>query len=185
MYSHLRRCESDEDYAQFTLFFLRHRADFNPTFTLADALHHIVGTIDSTHILLVINTQNQVMGWSYYRFIDADGNPDAEGETVFVDSIIIAEELRRSRTFYQGFRDMVQQVARENSHVQSMQFHAETDNAYLNRLYSKFASVIDQTEGFFSSENIYAADFNELYRYFWGNTKIDSSTAKNVTRITE
>ncbi|NME98733.1 GNAT family N-acetyltransferase [Aneurinibacillus aneurinilyticus] len=165
MLAHYRRCESDENYAQFTLFFIRHRTDFNSRFSLYDTLIHVLESIHDSHIILVEDAMNKMIGWCHYRYVTADYQPDPEGEIAFVNSIIVAKEYRSSRLFIQGFRHIVNQITEENSCVKHLQFYAQSDNAYLNRLYSKFASIIGEHEGYHGTENIYSADLDRLLRY--------------------
>ncbi|MFT9849464.1 GNAT family N-acetyltransferase [Aneurinibacillus sp. REN35] len=165
MSAQLRRCVSDEDYAQFTLFFIRHRTDFDRRFSLSDTIFHILESIHDSHIVLIEDTNSNMIGWGHYKYVTPDYQPDPQGEIAFINSVIITKEYRSSRLFFHGFGELVGQIAEENSHVKQLHFYAQIENAYLNRLYSKFASVIGQHEGYHGTENIYAADFKKLVHY--------------------
>lgn len=165
MRAYFRRCESDQDYAQFTLYFIRHRADFNPEFSLQDTLTHVLESLHDSHIVLVEDDLGTVVGWIHYRYVTADHQTTPEGEIVFVNSVIVAEKYRSSRTFIRGFRHLVKQIAEENKSVKQFQFYAQSNNVYLNRLYAKFADVIGEREGYFGTENIYSTNFDQLYQY--------------------
>lgn len=165
MQAHYRLCQSDEDYAQFTLFFIRHRKDFSHQFSLADALMHTLLTIDISRILLILDEMNQTIGWMHYRYVAADYEPHPTGEIAFVDSVIMTEEYRSSRLFVRGFRHLVHHIAIENPLVSKFQFYTLQDHSYLNRLYAKFASIIGQREGYHGIENIFSANFPILLQY--------------------
>lgn len=161
----LKCCESDEDYARFTLYFIRHRAEFYKGFPLGDALIHILRSIEHSSVLLFEDAKNNLNGCVHYQYINANRQIDPEGEIAFVHFVVISKEHRGSRAFFEGFRAMVNQIAAENPRVKSLHFHALADNAYLNRLYSKFARTIGKCEDRNGKHNIYAAPLVPLLRY--------------------
>ncbi|WP_339207024.1 GNAT family N-acetyltransferase [Paenibacillus sp. FSL K6-3182] len=165
MFAHYRKCQSDEDYAQFTLYFIRNRKEFSRQFSLGDALFHVLESIHDSEILLIFDKNEQLIGWGHYRYVNAKYEYDPEGDIVFINSVIVLPSYRSSSLFSQGFRYMLNQIAAENSSVKFVQFHAQIDNAYLNRLYSKFSSVIRQREGYYGMENVYSVDFGQLHDY--------------------
>ncbi|GIP33419.1 GNAT family N-acetyltransferase [Paenibacillus sp. J2TS4] len=165
MYSYMKRCESDEDFAQFTLFLIRHSTEFHSRFSFAEALEHFLGIINNCRILLAMDRHNQLIGWVNYWYATADYEFDPHGELAFIDSVIINKEYRSGRVFLKGFQDMICLIAEENRQVKTVQFHALADNAYLNRLYSKFAHIVGSSEGYFGSENVYSTDFDQLLQY--------------------
>ncbi|MCP1309984.1 GNAT family N-acetyltransferase [Paenibacillus tyrfis] len=171
MLAEYRVCRSDEDYAQYALFFIRHRQDFSRHFSLADALMHTLETIQTSTIVLVIDKKGQTIGWAHYRYMTPDGEAHPEGEIAFVDSAITTEAHRSSRLFVEGFRHLVHHMAAENRGIRVFQFHALADNAYLTRLYSKFARIIGRREGYHGTENLFSADFAALLHYVAKYTK--------------
>ncbi|MBW7475863.1 GNAT family N-acetyltransferase [Paenibacillus oenotherae] len=162
---HYRLCRTDEDFVRFTLFFIRHRKDFSADFSLSDTLMHALETIPSSHILLIAGSSDETIGWGMYRYVTADYEPHPEGEIVFVDSVVIGEKYRSSRLFVSGFRQLANHIAAENRHVRTFQFFALQDNPYLTRLYSKFAAIIGQREGYHGVENIFSTEFHNLLKY--------------------
>lgn len=164
----LRRCESDEDYARFTLHFIRNRTEFSSRFLLMDALEYVMHSFQQSHTLLLEGEDGKLCGWVQYRYIEEEEEnapPGSRGDIAFVESVAINPEHRRSRAFFKGFRDLVGRIACENGRVKAVHFHALADNAYLNRLYAKFARPIGEREGYGGTENVYAADINRLLRY--------------------
>jgi len=160
-----RKCVSPEDYAQFTVYFIRNRQDFSVEFTLCDTLFHILDSIDQSHILLIFDPMNTVIGWGHYRYVNKEHQHDPAGEIVFVESVIVSKEYRSTRMFVTGLCYVVNQIARENTHVKLFQFRAQEQNVYLNRLYSKFSQVSGQHEGNYGIENIYSSEFHQLQSY--------------------
>ena len=160
-----RWCRSDEDYARFTVFYIRNRHLFHEHFSLVESLCHILQTITDTEIMLIEDEQEGIVGWGHYGTVDCGYEPDPEGSILFMHSIIVAPESRSHRLFWHGFRALVSQVAEDQPQVREFRFLALRDNAYLNRLYSKFARVTGQREGMHGDENIYVTGFEELKRY--------------------
>lgn len=162
---HYRVCRTEEDFVQFTLFFIRHRKDFSANYSLADVLMHTLETIPTSHIFLTLDGNNKIVAWGVYRYTDADYEPHPEGEIVFVDSAVIAEQHRSSRLFLNGLLHMVRHIAEENDNVRTFQFFALQDHAYLTRLYSKFATIVGQREGSHGMENIFSSNLHNILNY--------------------
>lgn len=164
---HFRKCISDEDYVQYTLYLIRNRAQFNNQYGLLDILVHTMDQLEYSHIILIEDSDcdGKLIGWGNYRYVNDDHQVDPDGEIAFVDSTIIAPEYRGSRVFLKGFRFLVKQISEENSRVKLFRFYARTENVYLNRLYSKFANMIGQHESDYGTENIYSVEFDQLLRY--------------------
>lgn len=162
---HYRVCKNDEDFIEYALFFIRHRKDFSRLFSLSDTLMHVLETIRTSHIILVLDQMDNTIAWMNYRYVTQEYEPHPEGEIAFVDSVIMKESQRSSRLFVNGFRHLVNYIDQENHHVRTFQFHALADNVYLTRLYSKFADIIGQREGYHGTENIFSADFSRLLQY--------------------
>jgi len=164
---HFRRCIHDQDLVQFTLFFIQNRLDFSRRFTLVDAVYHILDNIQNSQIVLVVDSQDKMVGWAHYQYVTKEHEPDPHGEIAYIYSVILKQEYRSSRVFLQGFRYLVEQIRAENSQVKRVQFFAQSENAYLNRLYAKFATIIGEREGDHGHEYMYAADFTKLCDFLW------------------
>ncbi|OXM85705.1 hypothetical protein [Paenibacillus rigui] len=158
-------CKTDDDFVQYTLFFVRYRSEFSRRFSLSDALMHALETIQTSHIMLLSLPTGEVIGWAQYRYFSEGYEPDPNGDIVFVDSAITLEPYRSTRLFIQGFRVLAAHIAQENPLVRTFQFCALADNAYLKRLYSKFADIIGQREGYHGTEDLFSTDFPKLLQY--------------------
>ena len=163
--AHFRICTTDEDLAEYALFFIRNRSDFSRDFTLIDTLMHILATAGNAYIHLILDDNETTIGWVSYRYLNERGQEQQGGEIAFIDSVIMLKTYRSSRTFLRGFRYLANHMAQENSHVRKFQFNALADHAYLTRLYSKFAVIIGERDGYHGKENIFSADFPELLLY--------------------
>lgn len=165
MLGKFRRCESDEDYARFTLYFIRHRKQFHAHFTLYDTLSHILRTIKHSRIILIEDLMGNVVGWGQYYYYTAEYEEHPSGEIAFVDSVILDDSFRSSRLFYQGFRYLANQIAEENPSVKLFEFCVLEDHAYLNRLYAKFATPTGKRDGHTGTVTIYSTEFDRLFAY--------------------
>lgn len=99
MLAHYRNCQNDEDYAQFTLYFIRNRKDFNRQFSLADALVHVLEFIPNSHIILITDKMGAMIGWGHYRYLNTENEFDPKGEIVFVNSVIVHPLSQQSRIY--------------------------------------------------------------------------------------
>lgn len=98
-----RSCNSDLDYAQFTLFFLQNRHAFSPSFSLADSLIHLLGFLSDSQVILIEEGSTKVIGWGHYQFMNAEREAAPDGETAFIHSVFVSLDYRSSRVFLRGF----------------------------------------------------------------------------------
>lgn len=152
------RCVSDTDYARFARFYVARSGEFYNQYTLHDALIHLITTTADSHVLLLDDDTDQLVGFAQYRYEEDD-------TIAFVDSTILAQEHRSGRVFFEGFRDLVRHILQENSNVRTLQFHALADHRYLNRLYGKFAQKTGVRDSPVGTENIYTAGMDPLLQY--------------------
>ena len=162
---HYRVCKSDEDFVKYALFFIQHRKDFSRSFSLSDVLMHILEKVGDSHIILLLDEMDHTIAWMNYQYVTQDYELHPEGEIALVDSVVMADHHRGSRLFLNGFRYLVNHIYQENPHVRIFQFHALADHVYLTRLYSKFATIIGQREGYNGMDNVFSTDFSKLIRY--------------------
>ncbi|WP_169085701.1 GNAT family N-acetyltransferase [Paenibacillus sp. PL91] len=158
-------CRTDADFARYALFFIKNRQDFRNNITLADALINIMHTLPESSIMLILDSNNQTIGWGNFRYVSSDYEPNPNGEIAFVDSVIIEEKYRSSKLFLDGFHRLIQHIANDNQRVQWMEFNVLASHRYLNRLYSKFALKIGEYDGAYERENRYRGNFQEIKKY--------------------
>ena len=162
MYAYLKHCESDKEYAQFTLFFIRNRTDFHSELSVRDVLHRILENIEHSHILLAYDSTQSPIAWVQYWYTDEEQEPSSDEENLFIDSLFIDKKNRSTRTFFKLFSELFNQIAEENKQIKDVRFCALANNKYVNRLYSKFATIIGQRESYRGTDNIYSTDFKQL-----------------------
>ncbi len=165
MSEHYRMCESDEDYARYTQFYIRHYQNFSKSYTLTDALLHILGTVSESRIMLILSESEQVIGWGQYRFLDQAELDNSLGATVFIDSVIVDSSNRSNRLFVRGFRQLLQFIEQDNPNVQHITFNALANNDYLNRLYAKFATAAGVREDTDEREHVFTARYDHVKQY--------------------
>ncbi|MGO4548407.1 GNAT family N-acetyltransferase [Paenibacillus sp. 2TAB23] len=157
-------CQNDADRAEFVRYFIKNRNEFNRQFTLADTLLHILQSLHQSRIMLIKNGQGHTVGWMFFKYVDRHYETNPQGEIVFIDSAIMNASYRGGRLFFRGFRLMANYIQIDNPNVKQFEFRALESDAYLNKLYGKFASVIGQSEGNYGLENIFSTDFTQLLR---------------------
>ncbi|RIX51544.1 GNAT family N-acetyltransferase [Paenibacillus nanensis] len=151
-------CDLDKDYARFARFFIAHCNQFHPKYNLYDAIAHIITSVPGSRLMLFDDERGELAGYVHYRY-------DESGTTVFIDSTILISAYRSSRVFYRGFCEVIRQVMLESGGVRVVRFHALGDQAYLNRLYGKFAKRIGELESERGQEVVYETDFEALLGY--------------------
>lgn len=159
---HCKRCANDEDYAQVSLFMLKNRRDWHPSFTTVDVVTLVYSYITIGALILVMNTRGETVAFgAYYR-----GTPELdyqdEQKVVFVDSVIVAREYRSTRVFVRGFQYMLSQMVADNPVVDEFHFVALSENQYLKSLYSKFANYSHSREGSVGMEDVYIVEVSIL-----------------------
>ncbi|MBO2943685.1 hypothetical protein JJQ72_06805 [Paenibacillus sp. F411] len=151
----VRHCSTDRDYAGLTRFYINHTRDFDRSYSLQDGLFHILTTLNDFQFITYHNAQEHLIGFVQYRTEEEKG-------TVFVDAAILEEKYRSTSVFYYGLQDLIKYILENNKEVKSMYFFAAADNPYVNRLYRKFARLVDVTHRRGRPENVYAADLQGL-----------------------
>ncbi|MFS0725579.1 GNAT family N-acetyltransferase [Paenibacillus sp. 1P07SE] len=157
-------CRSDADYARYVLYYIRNRHLFSERMNLLDTLFHVLTSLQETRILLILS-EDDLIGWGQFGIVGESYRPDPEGTIMFMHSTVVDPAFRSNGLFLRGFRELIDSVAGETPQIREFHFFAQRDNAYLNRLYGKFARVIGQREGLHGEENIFATGMDELKRY--------------------
>jgi hypothetical protein len=160
-----RLCTANEDYAAYCQYFIQHRKQFHASYKLGDAIAHLIGYMQEARIVLVLNDTEQIVGAGHYMTVDEEQQFDENGTTAFIPTTILSPGYRQSRVFYTGLREFVRIILTDAPQVNKLQFETQSDNAYLNRLYSKFASPIGEQDGPFGNMVIYSADVEAIKMY--------------------
>ncbi|URN94809.1 MAG: hypothetical protein NAG76_00680 [Candidatus Pristimantibacillus lignocellulolyticus] len=166
MYAYSKLCETDEEYALFSKFFIQYREHFSKDFILEDALIHLISYLEYSSVIMSYNTKQQLIACAQYWIIGEDDiNYEANGRTVYISSAIIIPYARSTRVFICGFRDLINHIAMHQPHIRNIRFSAQVDNQYLNTLYRKFAIFINTEEGAYGVENRYEVPLLQLQSF--------------------
>ncbi len=154
-------CESEDDFAQAGLFLLAHKRDLHPSFTTLEMVTLIYSYVTNGRLVSVRNEENRIVGIGAYYY----GTPDREfqdKEVALVDVAIADKAYRGSRVFVQGLLYLVNRVIEGHPEVREIRLAAQEDNAYLRRLYSKFAKAGGVREGTHGREVVFHAEISNL-----------------------
>ncbi|MFC4306921.1 hypothetical protein [Cohnella boryungensis] len=160
-----RRCDSDDDYAQASLFFLDRRRELHPSFTVVDVMSLVYSYITEGRLILVTDEEGTTVAISaYYRGTPALAYSDRE-TVAFIDNALVAPAYRGSRAFVRGFQSLLRLITADNPQIREIRFVALSDNAYLRALYSKFADYSHSEEGSIGMEDHYCVETDRLKAY--------------------
>lgn len=154
-------CESEDDFAQAGLFLLAHKRDLHPSFSTVDMVALLYSYVTNGRLLFAADDSNRVAGIAAYYY----GTPDREfqnKDVAWVDVVIFDKAYRGSRLFLQGLLYLVDRIVEGHPEVQEVHLAALEDNAYLRRLYSKFAEAGGVREGTHGREVVFYAEINNL-----------------------
>ncbi|WP_248924263.1 hypothetical protein [Paenibacillus hamazuiensis] len=158
-------CKEDRDYEQFIRFFIKYRHELTPPYPLDYTLHLISTQISQGHIIMGLDEQGDPVGILTYYY----GNPEdhfADRTGLHVEILIIKPEYRKSFAFLQGFQYLINEVKRSGHDVTHIHFYADTESAYLRRLYSKFAKTAAKKEGHLGVLDVYSTTFEAVDAFF-------------------
>ncbi|MGG3801164.1 hypothetical protein [Metabacillus fastidiosus] len=157
------KCVAEEDYEKFTYFFLRNRNEFDDVYPILDTVGSIYTMISETNILLFYDNDKVIAAMSY-----SYGTRECNFEDkhiVFIDCSLIENKYRKSYLFIRGFQEVVRHMAEENKDCKEVRFYAYRHHKYIHRLYKKFATVIEEKEGYFGLQDVFSVEFDRLVTY--------------------
>ncbi|MBE1442757.1 hypothetical protein [Paenibacillus sp. OAS669] len=161
MTTYCKRCVSDEALADVSLFAIENRRELHPSYGTLDMVSLLCSHITQGHLIYITNTDNRVLGMmTYYH-----GTPEKQfedKEIAFVNFAIMDKAYRGTRLFVKGLYYMVELIIEAHPDVQELRFNALTENTYLCRLYSKFASASHTQEGTLGEETVFCAKIHHL-----------------------
>jgi len=162
MYAYSRFCESDEDYARFTLFFLQHHQQFISSYSIDDALMHLIEHKDHSSILFVYNTEQELIGTAHYWQVSKNNSFSIDGDTVFVSSVLIIENERNSELFMSALKDFVRHIQIVMPQIKKIRAYVEPYNDYLMMLYLELTNDVEMSIFNDKVENTYEISFAQL-----------------------
>ncbi|MDG0810179.1 hypothetical protein [Cohnella rhizosphaerae] len=153
-------CETDDDFAQASLFLLDHMRDVHPSFSVLDTVTLVYHYIAEGFIVLVRDGGEAVGLGAYYHGTREEAFADKE--IALIDLALAARSRRGTRVFADGFGFMLRAISERHPEVREVRLAAQSDNRYLNRLYAKFARPYGVRDGALGEETLYAGPIEHI-----------------------
>ncbi|MNQ85072.1 hypothetical protein D3C85_1002200 [compost metagenome] len=161
MTTYCQRCVSDEALAKVSLFAIENRRELHPSYGTLDMVSLLCSHITQGHLIYIFDTDHRVLGMmTYYH-----GTPEQEfedKEMAFVNFAIMDRAYRGTRLFAKGLYYMVELIIEDHPDVQEISFKTLSENAYLCRLYSKFAHVSHTQDSKLGEETVFCVKIHHL-----------------------
>ncbi|MEI7024080.1 hypothetical protein [Paenibacillus sp. y28] len=158
---HFKPCTSDEDFANFSLFFLENKHDLHPSLSVLDGVTLIYSYLTEGYLCQIADENGRVRGISAY-YHGTRENEFLDKDVVYFDMAILDQSLRRSRVFMKSFSSMVFHIAETHPEVQELRLAALSDNAYLCGMYAKLTRSSYKREGAIGEETVFCVKINEI-----------------------
>ena len=165
MYKYNRFAATDDDRAQFALFFIKNKEQFSKDILLRNAIVYILSCIEYSTIMFTYNEEDKLIGAVNCWPAAEDHSYVDNGTILFISSAVLLVEERRTVTFMKGFRDLVNESIVIHPNINEVRFTARADNLYLNKLYSKCATYYKSIEGEYGLEHVYYVSYEALRAY--------------------
>lgn len=159
-----KRCTTDEDFAKVCLFVLDNKHDLHRSFYTMDMVEVLYTYVTQARMVFVEDADNRVIGAAAYYH----GTPERDfqdKEIAFLDMAVADKAYRGTRLFLVGLQYMVNEIAREYPDVQEIRLAALEENAYLCRLYSKFAETSYSREETAVKQLVFCVKINKLQAF--------------------
>lgn len=168
-------CQNDDEYEQFARFFLEHRGEFLYPYSVKAAVHYISVSLRQGNILLAFNDREEAIGMLVFSL----GTPDKDYEDkhiAYISFLLIRKDYRRSMLFMEGLKRVIEAVGQTGA--EEVRFKVNADNAYLRKLYGKFATVVSQKKNDNYGEDIYSIKYSDFVRFVTNIAKRDNLFSK-------
>ncbi|WP_270171144.1 hypothetical protein [Paenibacillus sp. SYP-B4298] len=156
-----KRCETDQERAQVSLFLLKNRRDFHPSFTVQDIMDLIYSYMTEGHAIYIADDQGAVLGVCAY-YIGTREQQFADRERAFLDMGLSHRSVRGTRAFVKGLIYLIDQLEEQHDGIQEVCFRTLTEKRDLTRMYAKFARLVGTMEGPLGEESCFAESLPEL-----------------------
>ncbi|UJF33850.1 hypothetical protein [Paenibacillus hexagrammi] len=158
---YVKQCESDEEFAKVSLFFLTNKFGLHPSISTIDAVTLLYLYITQGYLIYSSDDSNQVIGvCAYYH-----GTPEQEYKdkhVAFMDMALSDKAHQGTRLFVKGLIYLVDHIAEHHPEVEDLQLAALTENTYTCRLYAKFAEVSHTRDGYVGQETVFCVKIHQI-----------------------
>lgn len=161
MTTYCGRCVDESDFAKVSLFALENKRDLHPSFDTLGMVSLLCTYMTQGHLLYAADAGQRVIGISAYYHGTKEQDFEDKG-IAFADMVIIEKAYRGTRLFVKGLHYLAEQIAEAHPDVRELRFAALSENAYLCRLYSKFARPAYTRDGQLGEETVFCAEIDRL-----------------------
>ncbi len=158
-------CQTDGDYAAYCLFFLKHQRELYPDITAYGFLDMFLTLICHGRMIAFYDQGNEIVAVVSYYYGTRTRNFH-ETDIAFVDHCLSIRSHRHTFTFLRCLRYLVRTIAEENPAATVFQLSTFANNPILNRLYSKFARIVETFQDERGTEfHLYSTPMSEMLAY--------------------
>ncbi|MDQ0230321.1 hypothetical protein [Metabacillus malikii] len=148
-------CKSDANYEKYATFFLKYRKDIYPLEDVQTIVTLMCDIYLRSHIFLLFDKQMNTVGSVTYSF-------EHDQNEMIIEQALLHPDYRGTMTFIRCMREIIDKAIKSMPTIQTITFHAEVNNPYINRMYSKFAKKGPTIDVFGVKRNLYTLDKNQF-----------------------
>lgn len=157
-------CKNNEHWSRFTAFYIANRDRIIPGYTVKSALVDVKHSVRNGRGAILIGSSEQIIGIGSF-VLGLEEQRFNQKEIAVLGNSYFVEEQRGNRTFVRGLQVLAEQIRGMNPDVAEVRIPTSADNAYTNRLYSKFANIAASRHTPYGSLNIYTTPFDAFANF--------------------
>lgn len=158
---HFKRCSSEDDLAEVSLFLLDRRHDLHPSITTLDMVTLLYQYITQGHLHCGMDRDGRVVG-AFAYYVGAPEEEFADRTFVLLDIVILDKAYRGTRFFLNCLDYMEDCIRKDHPEAEKARFAALADNGYLCKLYAKFATPCYSREGASGTEMVFSERIDKI-----------------------
>lgn len=135
-----KRCVTDDELAQASLFFMENRRDIHASYAAIDSIEMLYTFMTQGHLIQVKDASQQIIALAAYYH----GTPEHDFQdkhAAFIEMAVAGRAHRGTRLFLEGLQFMADDISNNYPEVSEVQLAALSSNVYLCNLYAKFADT--------------------------------------------
>lgn len=159
--SMFKRCVTDDDLAQVSLFFMENRRDMHASYSAIFSITTLYTYMTHGQLVQVTDANQQIIGAAAFYH----GTPEHDFEdkhVAFIEMAIADRAHRGTRLFLNGLQGLVDEIAANYPDVSEIRFAALSDNVYLCNLYAKFADMSCEEDSVLGKQMKFCVKINNL-----------------------
>jgi len=156
-----KRCVSEDELAEVSLFLLDRRHDLHPSIATLDMVTLLYQYITQGHLHCGMDRDGRIVG-AFAYYVGAPEEEFADRTFVLID-IVISDRAYRGTRFFLNCLDYMEVIVRkDHPEVDKARFAALADNSYLCKLYAKFAAPCCRREGVSGPEMVFSERIDKI-----------------------